>query len=125
MTVMLLLSLTTLASAQDGKTSVLPTGIADKTPLDAKKEEPPAAPPAAGNDTQPEEPKKDEEKKDDANPEHTPEGGEDQFLKSGKPRIKIDSIGIDKGHFATNAAATEVVIGPSLPTVTATASCVK
>lgn len=106
LTILLLLSLTTLVGAQDGANAPLPAGVDSKADKPAepaaapakpeeKKDEPKKdEPAAAGNATSaPEPPKpeppKEEPKKDEEHPE---EGGDDQFLKNGKPRIKIESI---------------------------------
>lgn len=89
LTIMLLLSMTTIVSAQDGATAQLPVGISDKTP---KKDDPAPAAPAASadsNSTAPEPPKEEEHHAEEPGKEGEKE---DEFLKSGKPRIKIDSI---------------------------------
>jgi hypothetical protein len=110
MTLLLLLSITSIVTAQDGASANLPKGIDNKTP---SKDEPvadapskPAAEvPAAAAPDKKEEPAKDS---GDSNP------NEEQFLKNGKPVVKIESINPISGPYYGD---TKVVVrgGPFAP----------
>lgn len=93
LSILLLLSLTTFVGAQDGATTALPTGIDNKAPAAPDPTPAPAAPatpdptPAApaATDSNSTEPAAGDQKSAD-------QIAEEEFLKSGKPRIKIESI---------------------------------
>lgn len=113
LTILLLLSLTTIVGAQDGANAPLPTGVDNKAAAPSppsssdQNATAPASGPSGGNDTGPAaggssndtngtaaEPPKNEPPKEEPKTDGAPaeEGADDQFLKNGKPRIRIESI---------------------------------
>lgn len=123
MTILLLLSITSIVGAQDGAVQQLPTGIDNKAtpkkeePLNPKEDLNPQITmkdqsPASFTDPAKESEKQAEKKSDNSDPPTNTK--EDEFLKSGKPRVVIDSISPSAGP---TTGDTKVIVrgGPFAP----------